>query len=277
MASSFTLGAFGCRMFHNKQRNKNDEFVSPRKKLKRHVETLFLENKLSGQETDELATNIGQCVGDFQSSGSTAKNAARDWMRKCLKKSGWPPVYVAEITTWDGKLQTQRLSQVAFMLPHEIVFNLLKRNSVETLCQTEGSTQSVKDHVDKACKCLKGSVIPLGLWSDATPMNWDRSESLELILINLPGIPHNSASRSWRFPIAAISHKHVAKGVTFNEIFEVLSWSFQQLFVGKMPCQRHDGKPFDATQCSILQKCFLFWSAIGVKMEVGVECKLGWW
>ena len=136
---------------------------------------------------------------------------------------------------------------------------------------------SVKDHVDKACKCLKGSVIPLGLWSDATPMNWDRSESLELILINLPGIPHNSASRSWRFPIAAISHKHVAKGVTFNEIFEVLSWSFQQLFVGKMPCQRHDGKPFDATQCSILQKCFLFWSAIGVKMEVGVECKLGWW
>jgi len=73
-------------MFHNKQRNKNDEFVSPRKKLKRHVETLFLENKLSGQETDELATNIGQCVGDFQSSGSTAKNAARDWMRKCLKK-----------------------------------------------------------------------------------------------------------------------------------------------------------------------------------------------
>ena len=141
--------------------------------MKKHLETLFLENKLSGQETDELATNIGQCVGDFQSSGSTAKNAARDWMRKCLKKSGWPPVYVADITTWDGKLQTKRMSPVAFMLPHEIIFNLLKKNSVETLCQTEGATQSVKDHVDKACKCLKGSVIPLGLWSDATPMNWD--------------------------------------------------------------------------------------------------------
>ena len=68
-------------MFHNKQRKKNDEFLSPRKKLKRHVESLFLENKLSGQETDDLATNIGQCVTDFQPKGSTAKNAARDGMR----------------------------------------------------------------------------------------------------------------------------------------------------------------------------------------------------
>ena len=55
-------------------------------KLKRHVESLFLENKLGGQETDELATNIGQCVTNFQSSGSLAKNAARDWMRRYLKK-----------------------------------------------------------------------------------------------------------------------------------------------------------------------------------------------
>ena len=42
-------------MFHNKQRKKNDDFLSPRKKLKRHVESLFLENKLSGQETDDRA------------------------------------------------------------------------------------------------------------------------------------------------------------------------------------------------------------------------------
>ena len=74
---------------------------------------------------------------------------------------------MADITTWDGKVQTQRLSPVAFILPHEIIFKLLK-NAVETLCQTEGATQSAKDHVAKACECLKGSVIPLGLWSDAT-------------------------------------------------------------------------------------------------------------
>lgn len=253
----FICRSFSYRMFHNKQRKKNDEFLSPRKKLKRHVESLFLENKLSGQETDDLATNIGQCVTDFQPKGSTAKNAARDWMRKCLKKNGWPPVYVAEIATWDPKMQTQRLSPLAFILPHEIVFQLLKRNTVETLCQTEGGTQSLKDHVAKAKECLKGSVIPLGLWSDATPMNWDRSESLELILVNLPGLPKDSGSTSWRFPCAAISHKNVAKGLTFNQIFEVLSWSFQQLFVGKMPCSRHDGKPFTATQCSVFQNFVL--------------------
>ena len=38
-------------------------------KLKRQVESLFLENKLGGQETDELATNIGQCVTNSQSPG----------------------------------------------------------------------------------------------------------------------------------------------------------------------------------------------------------------
>ena len=43
---------------------------------------------------------------------------------------------MADITTWDGKVQTQRLSPVAFILPHEIIFKLLK-NAVETLCQTE--------------------------------------------------------------------------------------------------------------------------------------------
>ena len=50
------------------------------------MESLFLENKLGGQETHELATNIGQCVTNSQSPGWTAKNAARDLMRRCLKK-----------------------------------------------------------------------------------------------------------------------------------------------------------------------------------------------
>ena len=88
-----------------------------------------------------------------------------------------------------------------------------------------------------------------------------------------PGLPKDSASTSWTFPIAAISHKNVAKGVTFNEI-QVMSWSFQQLFVGWMPCQRHDGKPFNATQCSILQN-YVFLAHLGVELEVGVEFKLG--
>ena len=81
---------------------------------------------------------------------------------KMFEKNGWPPVYVAEIATWDPKMQTQRLSPLAFILPHEIIFLLLKRNTAETLCQTEGATQSVKDHVAKAKECPKGSVIPLG-------------------------------------------------------------------------------------------------------------------
>ena len=69
-------------------------------------------------------------------------------MRKSFEKNGWPPVYVADITTWDGQLQTQRVSPLAFILPQENIFPIVEKNIVETLCQTEGATHSAKDHVE---------------------------------------------------------------------------------------------------------------------------------
>ena len=92
------------------------------------MESLFLENKLSAKEVDELASNIGHCsVPGFDTKTSTGKNAARDWLRRTLKRNAWPPIYAANCTTWDNHLQTQRESEIAFMLPHEVIFFLSAR------------------------------------------------------------------------------------------------------------------------------------------------------
>ena len=55
-------------------------------------------------------------------------NAARDLLRKCLRKSQWPKIHEAEIRVWDDKMNVTKYGQVAFMLPREIVNALFKKN-----------------------------------------------------------------------------------------------------------------------------------------------------
>ena len=62
---------------------------------------------------------------------------------------------------------------------------------------------------------------------------------MELLLINFPGL-----DSTWRFPIAAIPYEHLSKHATFEYMFSLVAWSFQQCAVGKMPSQRQDGSPW---------------------------------
>lgn len=229
-------------MFHNKQRNDDNEFVSPTKRLKRKVETLYLENKLSGRDTQELNNDIAHCKVRNFSAGGSQKNASRDWLRKSLKGNQWPSIYSAEIRIWDDKLQVEKLAPVAFYLPHEILHVLGLKNDVKALTQLGGASDSVRRQCQQICNILAGPTAPIGIWSDATPFNWDRSKSLEIILMNLPGLL--GPASTWRFPLVAIPHDCIAKGSTFADIFEILTWSFICLIQGRLPTCRHNGDPF---------------------------------
>ena len=122
------------------------------------------------------------------------------------------------------------------MLPHEILFALGQFNTAETLTVLSSATGSVRKHCLEAQRQWGKPVAPLGLWSDGTPFNWERSKSLELLLINFPGL-----DSTWRFPIAAIPYEHLSKHATFEYMSSLVAWSFQQCAVGKMPSQRQDG------------------------------------
>ena len=71
---------------------------------------------------------------------------------------------------------------------------------------------------------------------DATPFNRGRSKSLEIVSLNLPG-----QGSDLRIPTCVIPKDVIAKEVTYDEIMQVVAWSFTQLYKGKCPSFRHDG------------------------------------
>ena len=88
-------------------------------------------------------------------------------------------------------------------------------------------------------------------------MNWDCSEFLELILINLPGLPKDSGSTSWR-----LSHKNVAQGVTFNERYLKYSHgAFSSFLWGRCPAKGTMANPSLLLSVLFLKLIFLFWQA----------------
>ena len=204
-------------MFHNKKSGDNI-FESPTKRLRQHVHTLFLDNKLSGQETLLLENQIGAChVQGFKEhagpSVNVSKKAARDMLRRCLKGTKWPKIYTAEIRIWDAKLQVEKYAKVALLLPHELLHVLGTMNSAETLTQLDGAVESAQAHCRKAQRAFGSPTCGFGLWSDATPFNWDRTKTLEIILISFPGLSLHiiqSEFRSVRFLMSWSSRrKHV--------------------------------------------------------------------
>ena len=78
-------------------------------------------------------------------------------------------------------------------------------------------------------------------WCDGVPFNSDRSMTLETISLNIFG------QGNLRMPVAACPKEFVAKEQTFEDLFEIIQWSFKHLATGILPSCRHDGRPFDKT------------------------------
>ena len=94
-----------------------------------------------------------------------------------------------------------------------------------------------KAHLDR-CQIEAGCpLLAMGLWGDGVPVNWDRSESVDTVALNLPG--QGGEFKALRLPICALNHKQISVN-TYNDIFEVTAWSFQYLAAGVRPGARHD-------------------------------------
>ena len=84
-------------------------------------------------------------------------------------------------------------------------------------------------------------MVPLGLWGDGVPCNWDRTESVEVVSLNLPG--QGGQYKNLRLPVTALSRKLVTDG-TWDDIMAVVAWSLQYAAIGKFPTERHNGSPW---------------------------------
>ena len=145
------------------------------------------------------------------------------------------------------------VKRVAFMLPHEIIASLANAGDLKSLCECSNLDAEDEDHLAQwKAKLETESVVPLGLWIDGTPCNFDRSESLESVCINFPG---NAANRAMRIPVTAITKRHLLKEESFDEILQIVAWSFRCLAEGKYPTCRHDNTAFNKWDAKRKKTC----------------------
>ena len=242
------LFGHGLCMFQKRGREEGPDEGDPHKKLRNNVADLFLANEIAGARAGSVFQDAAACglrgFRKLAEGAKSKKNVHRNILRTLGKNSKWPELYWAKIRVWKPKQQVESWSWVPFLLPHELVAALSSSAaSPDQLFSREGLSQHGRRHIDMAEQQLGDSrLVPIGLWGDGVPCNYDRSESLECFTVHLPG--QTGKYRDLRIPCCVLNKKFVLKDETFDDIMSVLTWSFEQLALGTMPVKKHDGSPF---------------------------------
>ena len=113
-------------------------------------------------------------------------------------------IYWAPVRVFNSKEDKEVSIKLPFILPHEVVEVLVRRGpGKEALLCQDGMCMESRRHLQQACDELKvAQLLGLGLWLDGVPCNWDRSASLEVVALSLPGLPEES--KNFRLPLTVI-------------------------------------------------------------------------
>ena len=84
-------------------------------------------------------------------------------------------------------------------------------------------------------------LLGFALHGDGVPCNYDRTESVVVISLNLPGL--SGENKRMRIPLVVLPDS-VMTSETYDDIMEVMSWQMRHLLVNAHPTQRHDQKPW---------------------------------
>ena len=241
-------------MFHKRKVDLSTLREPDQKRFRHNVSNLFLTKTVSARRANELmkdaqiagAAGVKDLVKGAEKSGSGEKqanwekNLARDMKRKMLKNCLWFNEYIALIPCYNPGTQADEMKKIPFLLPHEILFVFSKRSEKKDLLQTGGMCELSKKHLaNMQMQFQVREAIGLGLWIDGTPYNYDRSQTLECISLNFPGLlPPNG---TLRIPLCCILKHWCIKGVTLSKMLGILSWSFIHLANCTWPSARHDG------------------------------------
>ena len=223
------------------------------KRFRANVIDLFLTNEISGIRARDVCEDHEKAeprsTADLRRAGTSGKylcNVPRELLTKLKKRSAWPPLYWAKIRVFDLQMQIERKKYLPFLLPHEII-SCLDEHSVDkaTLFQHSGLCKQSLAHLNKCAAAMgvpTAQCVSIGMWGDGVPMNFDRTQSLDVLSFSLPGL--EGSQHGLRFPITVLPKKYIIRHNTKDDIFNVVSWSFQHLFAGRFPNTRHDGEPW---------------------------------
>ena len=150
-----------------------------------------MQNELSGSRVRQLIEDHKHAdkdaADDLLKAGSGAKHAnniPRDMLRKLSKRTAWPPLYLASIRVFDIKMQVVRKVWFPFILPHELIWSLhAYARDESTLYQHNKLCEQSAAHL-AGCALQMGipvdELVAVNLWGDGVPINFDRSQSLEV-------------------------------------------------------------------------------------------------
>ena len=222
------------------------------KRLRLRIGNLLLTNSVSAQEAGRLyedaAASGASHVKDMAALASKRKDKVprkRDILRKLSKNRHWPPLYYAQLPLWDMQQQKDVLGAVPLWLPHELLYKLQgKAANDSSMCNLdmleEGELQLLRQCAEKAC-VAPTSCIGLGIWGDGVPLTRERSQSAELLTLNI------LTSAKWgalRLPLAMMQKHLMVKQATWDGVLAIMAWSLQHAAAGTFPCSRHDGAPW---------------------------------
>ena len=178
----FALILWGCMSLSKTARGYQEDEVSPSKRFRKNVSDLFLSGGVSGDRSHSLLVD-GNLAGARNVSDlakpSQKKNAARDLLRRLSKRTRWPPLYWADVRTVQPKTGKTITVSLPFLLPHEIAHALARdATDMASLLSQESLGNDSRDHLSKNCQnlgCEPSCVLPVALWGDGVPFNWDRT------------------------------------------------------------------------------------------------------
>ena len=232
------------RMLSKKKRPYDESVLPPACRLRENIRDIFASNTLPAARVQSLLNDASDAgVDDCRELRGIPTNAHRNLRRSFLKRCLWPDLYHATVRVHDRRTGGEKESSISLLLPHEIVQKLHKHGHLDVLTYTGGLDPVAGKHF-RFCKLSAGDepMIPIGFWGDGVPCNWDRTESVEVVSMNLPG--QDGQWGPLRIPLLAISKKDVAPN-TMDDLMVVLAWSLRHLAAGIWPSSRHDGSALD--------------------------------
>ena len=213
------------------------------KRLRANVGNLWTTNRLTASEAQSLIDDAHDSgLSGFARLSSGGKSTAggnvnRRLRTNFLKGSLWPKKYWAQIRCWNPKQNKEVKAWIALGLPHEYVAQIVRYGDLGRLLRQDGLDKKGRTHMDKC----GAELVPLGLWADGVPCQWDRDQALELITLNFPGLPKTVEEHRLRMPVMAIMKCNMSNN-TWDDVFEIIAWSFRVMAAGTWPDKRHDGK-----------------------------------
>ena len=240
-------------MWHKKHRPSDPE-APPGKRLRDNLVDLYASGEVAGERAQSLLDDAGDFArsvgsGEMQElrgrrTTGSAKNKDRDLRRRLLKRSQWPPLYVAELDCYSVKHKEVVRQPVAFLLPHEVLGVLSEVSSLEVMQQAGSLDRYNQGRHAHIMESLQTPFVSVSLWGDGVPFSWDRKKSVDMWAMSLPGLLDKKL-RDIRIVITALPNQCVLKE-TQHQIMAVLAWSFGALAQGLYPSLRHDGQPWAA-------------------------------